>query len=350
MTLDAQIDASVGDFRIVVSIKVKPGETVAVLGPNGAGKTSLLRILAGLHPVDRGRMVLDDQVLEDKARSIRVPCERRPIGMVFQDYLLFPHLSVVENVAFGLRSRGSSQATARRKALAWLQRIGLDAYAERRPRELSGGQAQRAALARAMATEPRLLLLDEPMAALDASSRISLRRELRRQLAAFNGVGLLVTHDPVEAIAMADRLLVMEDGRTVQEGLAGDVTQRPRSRYVADLVGVNLFRGRARANVVTLADGRTLNVAGVDDGDVFAIVHPRSVALFRTRPDGTPRNVWEGRALDIDLMGDRARVRLGGPLPITAEVTRAAIAELGLDRGEQVWIALKATEIDVYAA
>ena len=149
---------------------------------------------------------------------------------------------------------------------------------------------------------------------------------------------------------MADRLLVMEDGRTVQEGLAGDVTQRPRSRYVADLVGVNLFRGRARANVVTLADGRTLNVAGVDDGDVFAIVHPRSVALFRTRPDGTPRNVWEGRALDIDLMGDRARVRLGGPLPITAEVTRAAIAELGLDRGEQVWIALKATEIEVYAA
>jgi len=113
MTLDAQIDASVGDFRIVVSIKVKPGETVAVLGPNGAGKTSLLRILAGLHPVDRGRMVLDDQVLEDKARSIRVPCERRPIGMVFQEYLLFPHLSVVENVAFGLRSRGSSQATAR---------------------------------------------------------------------------------------------------------------------------------------------------------------------------------------------------------------------------------------------
>lgn len=350
MSLETRFKASVAGFPIDFAMTARPGETIALLGPNGAGKTSVLRALAGLLPIDEGRTVLDETVLDDVATRVHVPPERRPISVVFQDYLLFPHLSVAENVAFGLRARGVPRREAALEAADWIERLGLAEQAGRRPGALSGGQAQRVALARAMATRPRLLLLDEPMAALDASTRVSLRRQLRRQLSDYAGVRLLVTHDPVEALAMADRLLVMEGGRVVQEGLTSEVTQRPRSPYVADLAGVNLFRGHATGTHITLTGGGSLTIATVNEGEVFAIVHPRSVALYRSRPDGTPRNVWPGRALDVDAIGDRVRVRLGGPVPITAEVTRAAVGELGLDRGEEVWIAVKATEIDVYAA
>ncbi len=350
MTLEARVGAGVGVFEIDVELAVAAGELVAVLGPNGAGKTSLLRALAGLLPLRTGRVMLDGVVLEDPAAGIHVPSERRPIGLVFQEYLLFPHLSVRENVAFGLRARGMARAVALGEADRWLERVGLSGEGDRKPASLSGGQAQRVALARVLALNPALLLLDEPMAALDASTRVEFRRDLRRHLESFRGVRLLVTHDPVEAMAMADRLVVIEHGRVLQSGTPGDVTQHPRSRYVADLVGVNLFRGRASQNVITLADGGSLTAAGAADGDVFAVVHPRTVALYRTRPDGTPRNVWEGRAVDLDLEGDRVRVRLSGIPPIVAEVTPAAVRELGLDRGDQVWVAVKATEVSVYPA
>ena len=350
MTLEARVGAGVAAFEIDVELGVAAGELVAVLGPNGAGKTSLLRALAGLLPLRTGRVILDGVVLEDPAAGIRVPSERRPIGLVFQEYLLFPHLSVRENVAFGLRARGMARAVALGEADRWLERVGLSGEGDRKPASLSGGQAQRVALARVLALNPALLLLDEPMAALDASTRIEFRRDLRRHLESFRGVRLLVTHDPVEAMAMADRLVVVEQGRVLQSGTPADVTQRPRSRYVADLVGVNLFRGRASQNVITLADGGSLTAAGAADGDVFAVVHPRTVALYRTRPDGTPRNVWEGRAVDLDLEGDRVRVRLSGIPSIVAEVTPAAVRELGLDRGGQVWVAVKATEVSVYPA
>jgi molybdate transport system ATP-binding protein len=323
---------------------------VAVLGPNGAGKTSLLRGLAGLLPLDAGRVVLDGVVLDEPTVRVFVPSERRPIAMVFQDYLLFPHLTVLENVAFGLRSRGTSRSEATATAHRWLERVALQAEAPRKPASLSGGQAQRVALARALATNPALLLLDEPMAALDASTRVELRRDLCRHLESFRGVRLLVTHDPVEAMAMADRLVILEQGRVLQSGSPAEVTQHPRSRYVADLVGVNLFRGRASHDVITLAEGGSLTAAGAGEGDVFAVVHPRTVALYRTRPDGTPRNVWEGRAVDLDLQGDRVRVQLAGAPRIVAEVTPAAVRELGLDRGDMVWIGVKATEIVVYPA
>jgi molybdate transport system ATP-binding protein len=206
------------------------------------------------------------------------------------------------------------------------------------------------ALARALAMDPALLLLDEPTAALDASTRLELRRDLRRHLESFEGVRLLVTHDPVEAMAMADRLVVLEQGRVVQSGSPAEVTQRPRSRYVADLVGVNLFRGRSSGNVVALTEGGSLTATGGSDGEVFVVVHPRSVALYRSRPDGTPRNLWEGRAVDLDLEGDRVRVRLTGSPSIVAEVTPAAVRELGLDRGDAVWISVKATEVVLYPA
>ncbi|TMG15161.1 MAG: ABC transporter ATP-binding protein [Chloroflexi bacterium] len=350
MSLEAQLRARVGSFDLDVDLSIAPGEVVALLGPNGAGKTSVLRALAGLLTIDAGRIALDGIVLDEPANAIRMPVEQRPIGVVFQDYLLFPHLSVLENVAFGLRSRGVGRTTATARARSWLDRVGLGPAANRKPGSLSGGQAQRVALVRALATDPALLLLDEPMAALDVSTRVELRRELRQHLESFRGVRLLVTHDPVEAMAMADRLIVLEHGRVLQTGSPAEVTQRPRSRYVADLVGVNLFRGTARQNVITISGGGSLTAVGVTDGDVFAVVHPRTVALYRARPDGTPRNVWEGRATDLDLQGDRVRVRLEGSPSIVAEVTPAAVRELGLDRGDQVWIGVKATEVIVYPA
>src|SRR6202165_4775472 len=213
MTLEARIQAGIGGFVLDMELAVAPGELVAILGPNGAGKTSLLRALAGLLPLSAGRVTLDGVLLEYSAAGLRVPSERRPIGLVFQDYLLFPHLSVLENVAFGLRARGMAHATAIAQAARWLDRVGSPADWGRKPASLSGGQAQRVALARVLATNPALLLLDEPMAALDASARVEFRRDLRRHLESFRGVRLLVTHDPLEAMAMAGRLGLPRAGR-----------------------------------------------------------------------------------------------------------------------------------------
>ena len=348
--LDASIALSQGSLRLEVTVRVRTGSTVAVLGPNGAGKTTLLRALAGLLPIERGTVTLGSQVLEDTSARVCLAPEDRPVGVVFQDYLLFPHLSALENVAFGLRCRGVPRADARRRSRAWLERVGLGDRVAARPRELSGGQAQRVALARALASEPRLLLLDEPLSALDASTRLEVRRELRRHLASFAGVRLLVTHDPLEAMALAEELVVLEEGRVVQSGTPADVTARPRSRYVAELVGVNLYRGHGAGDRVVLGGGETLQVAEAGSGEVFALVHPRAVSLHRREPEGTPRNVWKGVADSLDLEGERVRVRVGGAIPIVAEVTAAAVAELELANGGEVWVSVKAAEVEVYPA
>jgi molybdopterin-binding protein len=348
--LTAQVAVRLGALDLDVTVEAAPGEIVAILGPNGAGKTTFLRAVAGLVPLTRGRVDLDDVVLDDVARHIHLPPERRPIGVVFQDYLLFPHLSAVENVAFGLRARGVGAQEARARAASWLDRLSVAEYAESSPRALSGGQAQRVALARALAIDPRLLLLDEPLAALDASARGSVRRDLKRHLASFAGIRIVITHDPLEAIALADRLVILERGRVVQTGSPADVTERPRSRYVADLVGMNLLRGIATAGQVALAGGATLQSADGVDGEVFAVVHPRAVALHRARPEGSPRNVWRGRASSLDFQGDRVRVRVEGEMPIIAEVTPAAVRDLNLAEGGEVWVSVKATEITVYPA
>jgi molybdate transport system ATP-binding protein len=348
--LQAKLILGLGRLGLDVQLEVAGGQVVALLGPNGAGKTTVLRALAGLIPLSGGHVVLDGQVLDDPTRRIRVPTERRPVGMVFQDYLLFPHLSALENVAFGLRARGRGRAQARELATAWLDRLGLAGLGSGRPDTLSGGQQQRVALARALATDPRMLLLDEPLAALDVSTRAEVRRDLRRHLRDFPGVNLVVTHDPLEALALADRLVVIEQGRILQSGSAAEVTERPRSRYVADLVGVNLLRGRGRQGVVELESGGRLVTAGTADGEVFAVVPPRSVSLWRSRPDGSPRNVWRGRATGVDLQGDRVRVRVEGSPSLVAEVTPAAMVDLGLAEGTEVWVSVKATEVTVYPA
>jgi molybdate transport system ATP-binding protein len=345
--LDCAVRLQLGTLDLAVAFDVAPGELVVLVGPNGAGKSTLLRALAGLLPIDDGRIALDDDVLDDPATATFVPAARRSVGVVFQDGLLFDHLSVIDNVAFGLRSHKVGSRESRRVAAEWLVRLRLEDNADMRPPQLSGGQIQRAALARALAFEPRLLLLDEPFAALDATTRVEVRRELRLHLESIAAPKIVVTHDPIEAMALADRIIVLEAGRISQEGTSDVVRAHPRSRYVADLVGINLLRGELHDGVVTLTGGRTLVVANGDiaAGPVMLTIHPRTVALHDREPHGAARNVWEASVTAVDDEGDRVRVRLEEPIPLVVEITRDGRAALSLQPGTRVWASLKASEI-----
>ncbi len=272
-----------------------------------------------------------------------MPPEERRIGVVFQDYLLFPHLSVLENVAFGLRSRG--EPGARSRAGAWLERLGLAELADRRPPDLSGGQAQRVALARALVNEPDLLLLDEPLAALDVTTRAELRHVLALHLEAFAGPVLLITHDPAEAFLLAEEIHVLEDGRVTQTGSADDIRLRPRTPYVADLAGANLFEGLADGGVVRCGD-HELHVADHSvSGPVLVTISPAAISVHRGRPEGSPRNVWETAVDRLERLGDRVRLHTGDPFPITVEITPEATTALDLRAGSRVWVSVKATNI-----
>jgi molybdate transport system ATP-binding protein len=350
MSLDAQIRLDVGGFDLDIELVAAPGELVAVLGPNGSGKTTLLRTLAGLHAVDSGRIVVDDRVLDDPDAGSFVAPEYRPMGVVFQDYLLFEHLSALENVAFGLRAGGLARVEARRRAGEWLERVGLADLAASRPSQLSGGQAQRVALARALAIEPRVVLLDEPLAALDVGTRRQVRRELRRHLDGFGGMRLLVTHDPVDVYALADRVIVLDHGRVAQTGTIADITAHPRSRYVAALVGTNLISGVIGPDGLRTADGVTVAVLAEFTGDALAIVRPQSITLSRELSDTSARNTFAGTVDDIDRLGDRVRVGVDGPIHLVAEITVSALDALALRPGDPVAAAVKATDIEVYPA
>ncbi|HEX8082084.1 MAG TPA: ABC transporter ATP-binding protein [Jatrophihabitans sp.] len=386
-----------GGFRLALDFTVAAGEVLGVLGPNGAGKTTLLRTLAGLGALSRGRIELAGTVLDDAERGLFVPPERRPVGLVFQNYRLFPHLTVRDNVAFAARARGARRQPARRRAEDWLQRSGLAEFAGRKPAELSGGQAQRVALARTLAADPDLLLLDEPLAALDARTRLEVRGELRRHLRAFGGPSLVVTHDPLEAMVLTDRLLVIEDGRVVQQGTPAEVARRPASQYVARLVGLNLYPGVLGADAaVALDDGGVLHAHGDGTGGqlgelggqlggqlggtggqlgelggqpggqlggtggelgepgppsrrVLVALRPSAISLHTERPRyASPRNVWPGTVTGVELLTDRVRVQVSGSPPALVDVTPDAVAELDLAAGSPVWLSAKATEIDCY--
>ncbi len=342
-----------GSFDLDVDLEVRPGEVTVVLGPNGSGKTTLLRGIAGLEPLAAGRLALGERVLDDAGPTL-VPPHERPVALVFQEHRLFPHLSVLDNVAFAARAAGASRAAARDAAAPWLARLDLDAFAGRRPNALSGGQAQRVALARALASEPEVLLLDEPLSALDPRTRVAVRLELRRHLADFPGPVLVVTHDALEAMVLADRIVVLEDGRVTQDGSPSELARRPRTDYVARLVGLNLWAGRlVEEGLVRLDDGALVHVTSdggpLEPGPVHVTLRPSSITVHRDRPGaGSPRNLWSGTVVDVELLGDRARLVVDGSPDALVDVTPAAVHELALGPGVPVWLAAKATETTAY--
>lgn len=349
MSVTAHLVTGVGGFDLDAEITCAPGETVALLGPNGAGKSTALRAIAGLQPLTGGSIRIGDDVVDEPGRRIFVPPENRRVGVVFQDYLLFPHMTVRQNVAFGPRSTGSDENLVTH----WLEALSITDLADRRPAQLSGGQAQRVALARALATDPHLLLMDEPLAALDAATRMEVRGRLRHHLAEYEHGTVIVTHDPLDALVLADRIIVMEDGRVTQEGPTAEVASRPRTDYLAALLGVTLIRGSAREGVVTCSDGGELVVSDTHvAGDVVVLVRPQAISLHREPPEGSARNVWQTSVTSVDIHGDQVRVGLTGPAhpPLVAAVTPAAVAELGIAPGSAVWASLKATDISVHPA
>ena len=343
--LDAHLVVHRGGFTLDLRLAIAPGETVALLGPNGAGKTTAVLCLAGLLPLAAGHVRLGERTLDDPAQRLFVPPEDRRAGVVFQDYLLFPHLSAAENVAFGPRSRGRSRAEARRLALDWLERFGLQGLADIPSRRLSGGQAQQVALARALAAGPDLLLLDEPLAALDVTTRARLRRSLAAHLAAFAGPRLLITHSPTGAFLLADRIVVLEEGRATQEGTPDEIRCHPRTAYAADLAGVNLLHGTCRNDTVTLEGGLTWRLGTpVADGPVLLTVHPRAVSLHPgAPPPESAANAWRAEVAAVEPLGERTRVQLASPIPLVAELPAAAVA--GLGPGTFVWVAVAPADI-----
>ncbi|HET7870332.1 MAG TPA: ABC transporter ATP-binding protein [Actinomycetota bacterium] len=359
MSLVVDVEARRGDFTVVAAFEAAAGETVALLGPNGAGKSTLVATLAGIDPPVGGRVVLDRGTLDDVAAGRHVPPERRPVGVVFQDRLLFPHLSAVENVAFPLRAVGVARREARRRAADLLAHLGLAERAGARPADLSGGEAQRVALARALIREPRLLLLDEPLAALDVRARTQVRALVRRELIGFAGVRLIVTHDPVEAMSLADRMVLVEDGRVTQIGTPGEVRAAPRTPYAAELVGMNLFTGRlerleAGAGRLVTSDGDVVvawppGIGGALE-PVIGLLRPADVSLHVRPPEGaSARNVLTGSVTSVSVEGERARVRIDASPPLVAEVTLGSVERLGIREGARLWASFKAVEVRVQA-
>ena len=352
-SLAAALAVERGSFRIECNLALAEGETVALLGPNGAGKSTLVHALAGLIPVADGHIVVGDEVWERVSDGRRLAPQQRSVGIVFQGLLLFPAMTAIDNVAYGLRAQGAGKREARLRAVEVMERFDAGHLAHRMPRELSGGEAQRVALARALAVEPALLLLDEPMSALDVENRAEARRVLRRCLEEFRGMKLLVTHEPLEAMALADRVVVLEEGRVVQTGTPRDIRAHPRTRYAASLVGVNLLSGRIGGSGMhrTLETPAGVLVVATDlvpGTAALATIHPSAVTLSQRRPDGSARNVVEATVADIDLERDRVRVLLEGRPSLAAEVTLEAFEELGLRRDQRIWASVKATQIDVY--
>ncbi|WP_405496583.1 ABC transporter permease [Streptomyces sp. NBC_00096] len=326
-----------------LTLDAEPGTTIAVVGENGAGKTTLLRALLGLTPRAHAELKLGD--LDVTA----LPPHKRKVAWVPQDGALFPHLNALANTAYGLRAHRMPKAEARAEAHRWLDRLGVGHLAHRKPAELSGGQAQRVALARALAARPRLLLLDEPLAALDQTTRAHVRHTLRRHLAGFGGVCLIVTHDPVEAVSLADRVLVLSDGRTLQDATPSEVTRHPRSPWVARMLGRNAWPCTATREGLTLATGGILVAADPlpEGAQALAIIAPESVSLHRERPAGSPRNVWRGTVREITVVGSRLRILITSERTpdLIAEITPQAAADLALADGSGIWASLKATEV-----
>ncbi len=360
---DGRLGALTMTARVVerdldVDLRIEPGTVVAILGANGAGKSTLLSLIAGLLRPDAGRLDLDGRTLVDTERNLWAPPHRRGVVLLAQEPLLFPHLSAVANVAFGPRSKGTPVRDSRDLALRWLAAVDAAEFADRKPAQLSGGQAQRIAVARALATDPAMLLLDEPMAALDVGVAPALRRLLREVLRGTGRTAVLVTHDILDALSLADRVVVMEDGRIVEDGPASTVLSQPRSAFAARIAGVNLLTGSAAADGLVSASG--LHVQGIlGDGcmtgePAVAVFRPSAVSVYPQLPHGSPRNGFEVTVTELEPRGDSARVHAvmaaDPAVDLLADVTAAAVADLDLVPGGSVHFTVKATEVSIYPA
>ena len=350
MPLDADFAARRGSFPVDVRLHVRDGETTALVGPNGGGKSTVIEAIAGLLTLERGAVRIDGESIQDRSP------DRRPIGVAFQDGLLFPHLSALDNVAFPLRARGDAKAASRAHAGSLLDALAPEVRRSARPRQLSGGERQRVALARALAAEPRVLLLDEPLAAVDVSARAELRTLLREVVGSFAGACILVAHDPIDALTLADSVVILERGRIVQTGTAEEVRGAPATAYAADLVGVNLFHGRLERD--SAAGGRLVTAVGdivVEwpediDGpldDVVATIRPAEISVHLSRPEGSPRNVVDGEIVEIAHHGSRVRLRIASRPPVVAEITVASFDRLRLTVGRHVFASFKAVDVRV---
>jgi molybdopterin-binding protein len=347
-----EYDAVVAPRDVAVRLAVEPGETVALLGPNGAGKSTVLGVIAGLLAPTAGHVSLGGRTLVS-APATTVPPHRRGVALLAQDPLLFPHLTVEENVAFGPRASGVPRAEARATARHWLDRVGVGDLRDRRPHQVSGGQAQRVGVARALAADPALLLLDEPMAALDVGVAPAIRQLLREVLV--DRTVLLVTHDALDALLLADRVVVVEEGRVVEDGTTTEVLTRPRSVFAARIAGLNLVSGRwdgsAVASDALAVRGLGGEPAPVTGKEAVAVFAPSAVSVFREAPSGSPRNAFPAVVTELEPLGDRVRVRTDASgHRIAADVTPAAVADLGLGPGSAVQLTVKATEVTIYAA
>jgi molybdate transport system ATP-binding protein len=385
--LDVHLNTHLNTFHLQVDFRIEAGKTLVLLGESGAGKSTVLRLLAGLLQPDSGSICLNETVYCDTARRIVVPPQERSYGYVFQDYVLFPHLTVFENVAFGLRAQHLSRLEIRtrvRDALACVQLSGLE---QRHPSQLSGGQQQRVALARAVVLAPQLLLLDEPLAALDVQTRREVRHTLRQLLSALAVTTVMVTHHYLDALFFGDQILVLDHGYVIQQGGQQELREQPRSSYVAELAGVNFFRGRiigyesdttCRIRIGHTVGGEGHEVRQIYPDEVIAslretdpleqklapgteanvVIDPRSITLHTAPPEGSARNLLRGEIVHILYLAgstghDDGRVRISlslepGNLPLTAEITETSAIRMHLAKGQHIYATFKATEASVY--
>jgi len=346
--LHVEARTRLGAFELDAAVHAPDRGCLAIAGPSGSGKSTLLRVAAGLLRPEHGRVTYGGEVWLDTDGDVNLMPEQRGCGYVFQDYALFGHMAAWQNVAYGMRGR--SRGERRRRAVELLERFGIGALADARPATLSGGERQRVALARALASEPRALLLDEPLSALDARTRASASRELSTVLRESSVPTLLVTHDFTEAAVLGDRVAVIDGGRIVQEGTAGELAAAPASAFVADFTGAVVMTGVARdgpggLTLVELDGGGSATSTDRRTGPVALCVHPWEIALepADARAAGSTQNHLQAEVVTVTEVGNRVRVGLAAAQPLVAEVTRAAVGGLHLEPGVHVIASWKAT-------
>jgi molybdenum ABC transporter ATP-binding protein len=353
--LSVQVRKALREFPLEIGFEVRPAETLVIVGPSGCGKTTTLNMIAGLVEPDAGRIALGDRILWDGSTRQHLPAERRGVGYVFQDFALFPHMTVSENVAYGLRARKAPKESIPGKVGEALRLLGIEHLQERRPGALSGGERQRVALARAIGCEAEILLLDEPLGSLDAQTRNQVRGELKRLLKLVRRIAIMVTHDYVDALTFGDEICVLDRGRVLQVGSRLELLRHPKSRFVAELTGVNFFEGKIRGwSAEGLAEievnGARLRALSEreESGDTLVAFFPSDVSISLEPPSSSAVNVFETSIKEIVHLGDKVRLTLNGKLPLCAEITAGSLDRMGLREGDEVYASLKATAIKTY--